>query len=94
MKWFDKWFSNKVKKSWENANQTQLGTLVKSREIEPIRGRGMNFSVYRASGGYVVEARQYDPVRDHSDTKLHIVTDDQDLGNELGKIVSFEALRA
>jgi hypothetical protein len=54
----------------------------------------MNFSVYKANGGYIVEYRQYDRQRDRSDNKLHIVHEDQDLGRELSKIISFEALRS
>jgi hypothetical protein len=55
---------------------------------EPIR-----FSVYRASGGMVVETRTYDRVKDRNINQLHIITDDKDLGKELGRIITLEVLR-
>lgn len=52
----------------------------------------MNFSVTRAQGGWVVEYRRYDNKNDRHYTNLHIITLDHDLGEELGKIVTLEAL--
>jgi hypothetical protein len=54
----------------------------------------MNFTVYRANGGHVVETRQYDRKRDENNNSLHIITDDKDLGEEIGKIITFERLKA
>jgi hypothetical protein len=54
----------------------------------------MNFSVYRASGGTIIETRRYDRKRDTNDNSLHIITDDKDLGEEIGKIITFENLRS
>lgn len=98
MKWFDKWFAKKCKQAW-HSNDTEesvpinLATAKVSRR-ESIDANGMNFSVYKANGGYVVEYRQYDRQRDRHDNKLHIINEDQDLGDALGKIISFEALRS
>lgn len=98
MKWFDKWFAKKCKQAWENGNEDgstaiNLASAKVSRR-ESIDANGMNFSVYKANGGYVVEYRQYDRQRDRHDNKLHIINEDQDLGDALGKIISFEALRS
>jgi hypothetical protein len=54
---------------------------------------GINFSVCKATGGYVVETRSYDPHTDRSKTKLHIITDEMDIGHEIGKIITMETLR-
>ena len=100
MKWFDKWFAKKCKQAWEdNRSQPDEGMAInlataKVSRRESIDANGMNFSVYKANGGYVVEYRQYDRQRDRHDNKLHIVHEDQDLGEALGKIISFEALRS
>jgi hypothetical protein len=50
--------------------------------------------VYKANGGFIVEYHQYDRQRDRSEHRLHIVTDDKDFGEEIGKIISFETLRS
>ena len=55
--------------------------------------KGIRFQVYKASGGFVVETSMYDRQRDRHFQSLHIVTDDQDLGNALGKIITMETLK-
>ena len=96
MKWFDKWFAKKCRYAWENRQDEPVGIAISSTKMHSnsIEANGMNFSVYKASGGYIVEYRQYDRQRDRHDNKLHIVHEDQDLGRELSKIISFEALRS
>jgi hypothetical protein len=54
---------------------------------------GMRLQIYKASGGYVVETRSYDRVKDRSHNSMFVITEDQDLGEQLGKIVMLEALR-
>jgi hypothetical protein len=53
----------------------------------------MNFQIYRASGGYIVEFSRYDRKRDEANRNLHIITDEQDLGDSISKIVTLEMLR-
>jgi hypothetical protein len=54
----------------------------------------MNFVVYRANGGMMVEYNRYDDRKDHHYCELHIVHPDEDLGAALGKIVTFESLKS
>ncbi len=54
---------------------------------------GMRMQIYRASGRYVVETRSYDSHKDRNFNTMHVITEDQDLGDALGKIVMMEALR-
>jgi hypothetical protein len=64
------------------------------RSTHSIESRGMNFTVYRANGGHIIEHRVYDRKTDRSDSSLHIITDDKDLGEELAKIITFENIRS
>ena len=95
MKFIRKWFAKQCKQAWEDANQLEKDVspiaTVSSRAID---SHGMNFTVYRANGGTIVETRKYDRKRDNNDHSLHIITDDKDLGEELGKIITFENLRS
>jgi hypothetical protein len=59
-----------------------------SGENEPLR-----FTVYNASGGKIVEISHYDQKTDRHHTSLHIITSDEDFGEELGKIAFVEALK-
>jgi len=62
-------------------------------EEDKLQSDGMRLQVYRASGGYVVETRGYDRKMDRNNYTMHVIKDDDDLGNALGKIVMMEALR-
>lgn len=53
---------------------------------------GMHFTVYNATGGKVIETRTYDPRTDRSNTSLYVITDKEDLGEELGQIITKESL--
>jgi hypothetical protein len=58
-----------------------------------LNGKGMNFSIYSASGGHVMEYRMYDEKTDKMINNLHIITSDQDMGERIGLIVTTEILR-
>lgn len=55
--------------------------------------KGIRFQIYKASGGFVVETSMYDRQRDRHHQSLHIITDDQDLGSAIGKIITMETLK-
>ena len=56
------------------------------------RNNGMNFTVFNATGGKVVQFATYDPVRDRHQSNLYVVTDREDLGEELSQIITRESL--
>lgn len=55
--------------------------------------RAIQFTVYSANGGRVVETRRYDRQKDRNNTGLYIITQDQDFGREIDKIIVMEGLR-
>jgi hypothetical protein len=59
-----------------------------SNETEPLR-----FTIYNASGGKIVEISHYDQKTDRHHTSLHIITSDENFGEELGKIAFVELLK-
>jgi hypothetical protein len=65
--------------------------LVADNEIEltdPIR-----FSVQTVQGGTLIETRWHDPKQDEYVRKLHIVIQDENLAEAIGKIVTMELLK-
>lgn len=89
-------------------NHRQESVELKPLQIEIgqdrlLTSRPLNFSLYRANGGWIVETRnqqdfdQRQGLRVSTDgsalPKLHIVHEDQDLGEALGKIVFMENLQ-
>ncbi len=62
-------------------------------EADKFSSDGIRLQIYKASGGYVVETRGYDRKTDRNHASMHVINEDQDLGDALGKIVMMEALR-
>lgn len=91
-----KWLGKTVANMVNNHNNSKIKVSDSSPTIsrESLETRGLHFTVYRANGGYVIENRAYDRKSDRSHSSLHIITDDKDLGEEVGKIITFEQLRS
>ena len=73
--------------------QRTIGTLSAGSSSIDQPERAMQFTVYNASGGRVVETRRYDRLKDRSNSGLYIITNDQDFGKEIDKIITMEALK-
>lgn len=107
MKWFSKWFYRRwiesknvydnqpCEKVCEDDYSTQIGSgsKVRVRGSHDLRSQGMNFIIYPASGGHIVEYQSYDTKTDRHVGKLHIITSEDDIGTSLGHIVTMEYLR-
>ena len=96
MNWFKKLVINWVREDWENDRKEGSSQLTASRDIEakmcdsdPI----LNFRVFSAVGGKVVEFRRYDRKTDRNDTTSYIITNDQDFGERISKIVTMESIK-
>jgi hypothetical protein len=101
MKWLDNWILQRAKRI-RNRNETissidRLQTGISISEDRPSIGSSrhrMNFVVYRANGGVLVEINRYDERKDQHHCELHIVHPDENLGEALSKIVTFESLKS
>lgn len=54
---------------------------------------GITFMLYPASGGNILEIRHYDNKSDSHNVSLHIIKAEEDLGEAIGRIITFEALK-
>ena len=89
------WLKRKIRNwvnDYENEAKASRATLV-SADSESLSSEPLRLSIYRANGGTIVETRVYDRQKDRSQNQLHIVNNDQDLGEALSKIITMEALR-
>lgn len=84
-----KWLESKNKNRIRKAEV--MPVVERSNSIE---SRGMNFTLYRANGGYIIEHRVYDNKTDRSNNSLHIITEEKNLGEEIAKIITYENLRS
>lgn len=93
MKWFYKWLDKKIKKARDSDYEIvkeEIMPVTKSNRID--NERTMTLNITKANGGWVIEHRQYDKHKDRNNNSVHIITDDKDLGEEMGKIITFESL--
>ena len=94
--WFKKKVIEWVREDWNNARnenklaQEPIATVSRGRRLDQ---HGMNFTIYSANGGYVMEYSIYDPKTDERNNALHIITSDQDLGQGIAHIITLEMLR-
>lgn len=87
-RWLRNWLSNF---DVEAPYQIKAASTV-SQNIGDHRN-SLNFQMHSASGGYVLESHSYDKKTDEHNRYLHIITDQQDLGEAIAKIVTIEMLR-
>jgi hypothetical protein len=99
MNWFKKMVISWVRDDWENCSTATQGSIsnkvMASRDVEAISENDpiLNFRVFSAVGGKVVEFRRYDRQRDRNDTTTYIITNDQDFGERISKIATMENLK-
>jgi len=80
----------KEKYGWRNPPANPSASIGNS--INSGNNNGMNFTVYRAIGGTIIQLRTYDQRTDNDKSSLYIITDKENLGDELGKIITVECL--
>ena len=104
-----KWLKRKIRR-WA-LNDDTIGGAIRSVDMDEyssqkqqsrsrtLNASGMNFKLYSANGGYIVEVtskpatlKNYNtPVED--EYNLHVITLDEDLGERIGQIVTIEVIR-
>lgn len=93
-----RWLKRKLAK-WVNDYNKELKParegLVLSADSESVGSDPiLNFKVFPAVGGRVVEFRYYDRKIDRSHTTTYIITNDQDFGERISKIATLEVMKS
>ena len=102
MKFFDRWFKKKVTQALceekvrepdSNYYNSPLISSSSGKAMSIDSNKAIRFTVSKAQGGVVIETSFYDRVKDRSNQGLYVIRDDQDLGKEIGKIITMETLK-
>ena len=101
------WFAKMSREAWEyekrqnQENETGLSIdrLTSARVERGIPSidqpeRAIQFTIYHANGGRVVETRRYDRKTDRNNNSLYVITSDQEFGKEIDKIITMESLKS
>jgi hypothetical protein len=104
MKWFKRMIVKWVCEDWDNARDVQSEDCYPNSKMS----RGMNtvstrsgidsdptlqFKVYSAIGGKVVEFSHYDPKTDRSNRQVYIIGKDEDFGEKIARISTLESMK-
>jgi len=87
-----RWIKRKLR-NWINDDQDILAVAGRETGSQSLDSRGFRLQVWKASGGIVIETSGYDERKDRHLHGLHVITEDKDLGNEIGKIITYESLK-
>jgi hypothetical protein len=97
LRWFYRYLGNKINQAHSRDTDMEsvpsLSKASRIRESDDIATEPIQFKMYKASGGWAIEFRQYDRKYDKVDTSLYVVNDEMELGNSVSKIITMEALK-
>ena len=109
MKWFDSWIQRCYNRARERDEAEPIMLDENPRRgrgrLSPVPSSTrrvehnfddrsvITFKVFGANGGMIVETNRYDEKRDTEAIGRYVISDDADLAESLGKIVSMEYLR-
>lgn len=98
MNWFKKLVVKWVREDWESVRQSKENypslAISSSKDGDSLDSEPvLNFKIYSAVGGRIVEFRHYDRQKDRSFNQTYIITSDQDFGERIAKIATMEALK-
>ena len=101
MNWFKRMVIKWVREEWDNARNTPQQDCYPSTKLSgnSINGRDVSsdptlqFKIYNAIGGKVVEFSRYDRKSDRAFHDIYIISKDEDFGNKIAKIAMLEVLK-
>lgn len=105
MNFFKRMIIKWVREDWENARQPMPDDcypstkMSRGNSIAAVGGRDigtdptLQFKVYSAVGGKIVEFSRYDRKLDRAEHQIYIIGKDEDFGEKIAKISTLEVLR-
>ena len=95
MGWFKRKFAQWSREAWENSRNEEVCDTTTIRAYDGINGKSsVRFTVYPASGGFVIESYKQDRYKENDGPTLTIVNHGEDLGKAVEHIIAMEALRS
>lgn len=98
IKWLKKKFRDWSREAWESDMEPSqsLGKVVSTSVYETRQLNSeavLNFTVYNAVGGKVVEFRYHDRNSDRSHNQMYVIGKDEDFGEKIAKIATLEVIK-
>lgn len=90
MQWFNNLFRKRGRSLLGSLGYSQ--TIQTKQEDHRLHCDPLKLNIYQANGGTIVETRMYDDTKDRNHTRLYIITDEEDMGNAISRIIMMEKL--
>jgi hypothetical protein len=96
--WLRNWIMNFDQDSVEDVESNYTSPSKLRRGLISVRGDNildtepLRLNIYSASGGMIIETKTYDSQKDRQTIQLYIVSDTEQLGEELSKIITMVSL--
>jgi hypothetical protein len=95
MGWLKRKFAQWTREAWESADKAEVYATDSVRVQEGVNGKtSVRFTIYPASGGFVIEHYKQDRFKDGDGPNLTIVNSSEDIGTAVEHILAIEALKA
>jgi len=92
MGWFKRKFAQWTREAWETAQPRDEVYPVVSRGIDA--SKSIRFTIYPASGGYVIEHYKNDRMKESDGPTLTIVNNGDSIGQAIEHAIAIESLKA
>jgi hypothetical protein len=93
MGWFKRKFAQWTREAWEEAQQKDEVYAVSSRSSIDA-SKSIRFTIYPASGGFVIEHYKNDRMRESDGPTLTIVNNGDSIGEAIEHAIAIESLKA
>lgn len=94
MGFFRRKFMEWSKRAWEDSqSENYSGAIAVKSDSSVDSDPQLNFKIYGATGGHVMEFRRYDKKTDRYDNQLYVISTDDDMGERVARIVNMEMMK-
>lgn len=95
MGFFRRKFMEWSKRAWEDSqeNAKSSGLVVRSDLHRVDSEPQLNFKIYGATGGHIMEFARYDRKNDRYDNQLYIIPTTEDMGERVARVVNMEMMK-
>jgi hypothetical protein len=88
-----KWLKRKIL-DWLNNDEIQLERVeVVERDRSSPAINGMNFTLYNAVGGHILECKNYNHKTDRHEGTLYMIHDDEDFAKQVAQAIMLEQMK-
>ena len=95
MGWFKRKFAQWSREAWENSRSDETYATDTIRAHDGISGKSsVRFTIYPASGGFVIEHYKQDRYKENDGPTLTIVNNSDSIGTAVEHILTMEALKS